>query len=230
MGTAGDTAQRHRYHQHEALCNGGAGYQHVPLFRSAVALKNSVHGNDHDIVNGNDDKWCKANCQYMAHNGKAVSAKADAQPGALSKEEEETIGGTGHLGKDGGQGSAGNAHIQKEDEYRVQSDVQCSAQQYQPHTDLGKALGQDKLAQARGEQGKDGAADIDSEVGIGIGVGGVAGTEEIKHGAAQGDHHRSKHHGGSQKHHKAVGQDAAGTFLITFTKTNAHQRSSAYAD
>ena len=53
-------AQRHGDHQHEALDDGGAGDQHIALTGTSVGLEHRVHGNDHHIVHGDDDKGRKA--------------------------------------------------------------------------------------------------------------------------------------------------------------------------
>ena len=122
----------------------------------------------------------------MSHEGQAVAAEAQAQAGALPQKEEETVGGAAHLAEDRGQSRPGDPHAQSEHENGVQHDVQDSAQQHQAHADLGEALGQDQLAQARGEQGEDRAGDVYGKVGVGVGVGHVAGAEEVEHGTAQG--------------------------------------------
>ena len=56
LGTAGDAPQGHGHHQHKALGNGGTGDEPVPQLRPAVALQHGVHGNDHHIVHGDDEK------------------------------------------------------------------------------------------------------------------------------------------------------------------------------
>ena len=77
-GAAGDTAQRHGDHQHEALGDGGGGHQHVALGRAAVFLQEGVQGNDHDIVDRDNGEGGEAQRRDPPHDPKIVLAEGDA--------------------------------------------------------------------------------------------------------------------------------------------------------
>ena len=111
LGTAGDAAQRHGDHQHEALDNGGAGDQHIALTGTSVGLEHRVHGNDHHIVHGDDDKGRKAHQQDPLDQLPVIAAEADLHRNLFSEEEGQDKGTAGHLGEDCGHSCSGHAHV-----------------------------------------------------------------------------------------------------------------------
>ena len=103
LGAAGDPAQGHGHHQHEALGNGGAGHQPVSQSGAAVALQHRVHGNDHHVVDGDDEKGRKAHRQNVPHELTLITAEGDADGHLPAEEEAEHIHAAGQLGEHRGQ-------------------------------------------------------------------------------------------------------------------------------
>ena len=144
LGAAADASQRHGDHQHKALHNGVAGDQHVPV-GAAGALQNGVHGDDHHVVHRHNEEGREAHHQHPAHHPHIVAPKGDGHLHPLAKEEADDKGRAGRLGNHRGDGRTPHAHVQGEDEHRVQHNVQRRAQHHRGHADFGKALADDKL-------------------------------------------------------------------------------------
>ena len=121
---------------------------HVPLPCPAVPLENGVHGNDHHVVHGDDDKGGQADGEDGTDRFQPVTAEGDAHRRPPSKEEEQHIDAGGELGEHCGQSRPLHPHVQQEDEHGVQHDVEHRAQEYRTHGDVGKALTDDKLVES----------------------------------------------------------------------------------
>ena len=90
------------------------------------------------------------------------------------------------LGDDGGQGRPLHPHVQQKDEDGVQDDVHRRPQHHRHHAHRAKALGVDEGVHAEAYHHKQGAHEIDGHVVVGIGEGGVAGSEQIENGPLKG--------------------------------------------
>ena len=110
-------------------------------------------------------------------------AQGGRQPGEPQGDQGKGAGGS--LGEDGGPGRAGNAHIQQEDEHRIQGDIQGRPQHHCAHPQAGAALGDEEAVQPAGEKGEGRPGDVDGDVIHGIGKGGLAGAEPPEELAAE---------------------------------------------
>ena len=83
------------------------------------------------------------------------------------------------LGDDGGQRGATHAHVKDKDKQRVQEQVQHSPDGHGEHARDAEPLGVDEIVHAKTYHDEQRAAQVDCEVGVRIGIGGVAGAEQI---------------------------------------------------
>ena len=229
LGAAADAAEGHGDNEHKALGDGGAGDQHITLAGAAEALEHGVHGNDHHIVHGDDDKGGKAKGEHLPDNAQAVPPELQVHRQLFAAEHPQHIGAAGALGDDGGQSAAPHPHVQPEDEDGVQDDVGHRAQHHAFHACLGIALADDELVQAGGHQSKGRAQQIDEEVLFGIGVGGFGSAEGRQNHPPQGQN--GGHDQGAEypDQQKAVGEYLFGIAQVAFSHADAHQRGAAHA-
>ena len=78
-----------------------------------------------------------------------------------------------------------------------------------------------------GDHGKDSASQIDGQVGIGVRIGLVAGTEGIQHGLAEGIAKDGQDHRRADKHGEGVVHDLLRPFRFSGTPGNGAQRRAA---
>lgn len=93
------------------MSNGGTGDQHIALTGTSVGLEHRVHGNDHHIVHGDDDKGRKAHQQDPLDQFPVIAAEADLHRNLFSEEEGQDKGTAGHLGEDRGHSRSGHTHV-----------------------------------------------------------------------------------------------------------------------
>ena len=230
LGAGGNPAQGHGDHQHEALGNGGAGHHLISQLRPAVTLQNRVHGDDHDIVHRHNQKGRQTGEQNPPHPPKLVAAEGNGDRHLLAEQKPQHVGTAGHLREHGGHRCSHHAQIQGEDKHRVQHDIQHRSQHHGDHAALGIALANDELIQAQRQQVEYRSAQIGREVGLGVRIRHLAGTEGPQHGLPQREHCRCQHHTAHAQHQKAVRQDVPGFFPLSRAQADAHQRRTAHAD
>ena len=223
-GTAGDAAQRHGNHQHKALGNGGRRHQKIALGRAAIFLQQSIQGNDHHIVEGDDGKGGEAGGQHPAHHPQIVAAEGDVDGRRFAEQKTQHEQTAAQLAENGGQRRTGNTHVQHKDEHRIQQNVQHRAQHHRLHALFGKALADDELVHTGGKQRKGRAQQIHRVIGHGVGQGGFACAKQKQGLLPCGQRQRHKHHRKTAEQQKAVGKNSFGSVLIARAHADAHQR------
>ena len=104
--------------------------------------------------------------------------KRDAHFPASQHAEHEDAGG--ELRQHGCDGSAGDIHVEQENENRIQNDIDDGADERGHHAQHGMALRGDKILHPHGKQGEKGAAGINGQIGIRIGEGSITRSEPAK--------------------------------------------------
>ena len=192
-----------------------------------MALEQSIHGDDHHAVHGDDGKGGKAHLEHPAHDRKAGAGQNQRHSGFFHQKIQHK-NSAGALTDNGSQRCAAHTHIKHENKQRIQHNIKYRTHHHRQHTRPGIALGDDELVHAGGQQGKHRAADIDGEIAVGIGIGDGAGTKQPQHGAFQ----RKCQSGDSQcngaQQQKAVAHNAGGLFFPPLSQTDAHQRRTAH--
>ena len=227
LSSAGDTAERHGDYEHEALGNGCAGDQKVSALRTAVFLQDRVHGDDHDVIHGDDDKWGKADGEHSADQPPAVTAEGDADRHIFPEQCPQDESAARHLGDDGCDGGTGDTHVETEDEDWIQNDVQHRAEDDGVHAGLCKALTDDKLVHTCGHQGKYGSGQIYRKICVCVGQCDIAGTEIPQHRNADrvdAGHHEDRTY---CQHEETVGENPLGGLFIALSHLHAHKRGTA---
>ena len=230
LRAARDAAERHGDHQHEALRDGGAGDEPVSELGPAVALQHGVHGDYHDAVHEDDEEGRDTGDEYAAHELEAVPPEAYAHRHGLAEEDAEHIDAARELREHGGNGRPGYAHVEDEDEERIEHDVEHRAEHDGEHALFGKALADDELVHAQGEKVESRSAEVDGEVLLGVGVGGFAGAEEHEHRPLQREHRGGEHYGADAEDEEAVGEYAPCLVRLASAHVDAHERRAADAD
>ena len=115
-----------------------AGDQKVSALRTAVFLQDRVHGDDHDVIHGDDDKRGKADGEHSADQPPAVTAEGDAHRHIFPEQCPQDESAARHLGDDGCDGGTGDAHVEAEDKDWIQNDVQYRAEDDGVHAGLAK--------------------------------------------------------------------------------------------
>ena len=133
------------------------------------------------------------------------------------------------LGDHCGQGRPLDAHVKEEDKYRVQDDVHNRPQPHRHHAHLSKSLGVDEGVHPQADHHKEGAHQVDGHIGVGVGVGGVAGPEQVEHGPLddqkQGGDRRSE----DQEQGKGVSHDPFCFLSVSPSPLHGAQRRAAGA-
>ena len=209
--------------------DGGAGHQSVAPRRAAVVLKHGVHGNDHHVVQRDDDERRKAQRQHTPHDGRGISAPCDADGGLFAQQKAHRINAACELGEHRGDGRAAHAEAESEDEHRVQHDVEHRAQRHGFHAVGCEALAYDELVQAGGQQRKGRTQQVKGEIGLRIRVGGVACAEQPQHRLTKGQDGGGQRHREHAQHQKAVGQNAPRSIVVALAALDAEQRRAANA-
>ena len=229
LGAAADAAQRHGHHQHETLNDGIDGDQRVAV-GAAVLLQQSIHGDDHHIVQRNDGKGRDAQLQYPGHGEPAVAAEGDADLGPSAEQEPQHECGAGSLADDGRQRCAANTHVKHKNKQRIQDDVHHCTDHDREHAHFCITLADDELVHARGKKGENRAADINGEVALCIRIGHITGAEELQHRFFQKQHRTCQDHCQHTQHHETVSQDLFGPEFVPFTQADTHQGRAADTD
>ena len=227
---ARDAAERHGHDQHEALRDGGAGYEPVAELRPSVALQHGVHGDYHDAVHKDNEEGRDAGDEYAPHEPEAVTPEAYAHRHGLAKEDAEDIYAACELGEHRGDGRARDAHVEDEDEERVEHDVERRAEHDGEHALLGKALADDELVHAEGEQVEGRTAEVDGKILLRVGIGRLARAEEHEHWPLEREHRGGEHDGADAEDEETVGEYAPRLVLPARAHVDAHERRAADAD
>ena len=111
------------------------------------------------------------------------------------------------LGEDGGQRGATHAHVKDKDKQRVQEQVQHSPDGHGEHARDAEPLGVDEIVHAKTYHDEQRAAQVDGEVGVRIGIGGVAGTEQIHQRPAKRIAEDGKDQAAEQEHGEGIRHD-----------------------
>ena len=97
LRAAADAAQRHRYHEHKTLHDGGHSDEQIALPRAAIALQYGVHCDDHGIVHRDDGERRKAQKQYAADDGAFQARSFDADRRSPVQQEAQRVGAAERL-------------------------------------------------------------------------------------------------------------------------------------
>ena len=155
---------------------------------------------------------------------------ADAQDAPLAGEEHQHPHRADGLAEDGGDGCALHPHVQPIDEDGVQDDVADRADAGGGHAGARKALVGDEGGHAQSELDKDGAQQVDAQVGHGVGQGVFAGAEGPQHRLAKdGEHHAQRHRQDDQQG-DAVAQDLFRRLVVAAAHGHRGPGRAAHAD
>lgn len=138
---------------------------------------------------------------------------------------------SGHeLGDDGGQRGSLDAHAEHKDKQGIQNQVQHSSNGHREHTCDAEALGVDKVVHAKAHHHKERAAQVNSEVGVRIGIGYIAGAEKIHQRAAENVAQDGKDRTAYKEHGKGICHDLFCLFCLASSPGNGEERGAAGAE
>ena len=161
--------------------------------------------------------------------GKGHAVKFQPQDSPLPGEEFEHPHRRAALCDHSGQRRPLDSHIQHKDEHGVQDDIHHCAQPHRHHADLGKALRIDKGVHAQAHHNEKGAAEVDGEVGVGIGKGGLTGAEEIEHRALEQEKDQGGRRTQDQQQREGIAQNMLGLLIVSLPPADGAQRRAAHA-
>ena len=190
-------------------------------------MQNGIHRDKHHVVNGDDGKRRKAQCQYLFCRRQADASARQANRRPLSMQEDQRTRCARHLRKHRRDRRAAHAHIQRKDEQRVKRYVHRRAQYDQFHRLRRKALRNDQLVQSRRQQRKHRSGEICREISIRIGVDGLACSEKAEHRRTKRDDQRHHRQRKDEQHRKARPQNALRFLIPSLAHSDAHQRRTA---
>ena len=183
---------------------------------AAVGGGAGVEGQLNQAFGGGHQEGRDTQRQHQHQNGLVGDEVflADAQDAALAQEEAEHPDHAQGLAQDGGHRSAHHAHVEPVDKDGVQDDVADGADAGGGHAGLGKALVGDKGGHAQGELDKDGAQQVNPQIGHGVGQGVFAGAESQQHRLTVDGEHHAQHHRQHHQNGDAVAQDLLGGLVV----------------
>lgn len=223
LAAQGDAAHGHSDQQRITLDDGRAGDENIPFPGSAVPLEGGVEDDKNHAVQGIGEEGGKAQGQYPQAEGRLEPSPAQrgGQSGKPQGDQGKHAGGG--LGQNGGPCRAGNAHIQQENEHRVQDDVQGRPQHNRAHAQAGAALGDEEAVQPAGEEGESRTANIDGDVVQSVRKSGLAGAEPPEEPAAEQEEKNAQARRHGQQEPEAVGEEVRGGFFVSGAQLHGHQ-------
>ena len=123
-----------------------------------------------------------------------------------------------------------NAHIESKDKDRVQDDIGNGTQKHRHHSDGPKALGIDKAVHTQPHHHEQVSQQIDGDIVLRVGDGGVAGPEEVEHGALKGQAQHCQHNSRSHHHYKRISHDFFCFFQVSPSPLNGTQGRPAHSE
>ena len=218
-------------HQHHLA--DGVDDRHGPHVQiPAVAPELYVAGDGHQTVGDVHDEVGKAQHHDLPHGGGAWPEIAPAQPQQRlpAQQKRHHQRRRRGLGENGRQGRAPDAHVHQIDEDRVEHNVQHRPGQHRAHTDTGEALGVDEEIHPEAEHDEERTGGVDPAVGLGVGVGGVAGAEEIQQRTQTGLAHGGQHQAGDQQQRQRAAHDLLRLPVVAFPAGDGAERPAAGAE
>ena len=212
LGTADDAGHR----EHEDLPDGIGDGHDANEQVAAEELQCGIAGHLDQEIGALHDEVGGAQLQDLAR-GLPVRPDAGGSQGhgRLVAEQKPQDPHRRHaLGEHRGQSRARHAHVEDEDEHRVQEDIRHRADDRGIHADLREALGVDVAVEARGGHGEDRADEVNVQIGLGVDVGCLAGTEGEEDGAAEQISCHRQHRRSGQQQSGGIAQNAPGLFRV----------------
>ena len=158
--------------------NGHGAHRDIP----AETRELSVEAEQKNPLGGNHERRGRAENHDAPH--KIPARRQEARPHAEQRQRSAVE--THHpekgneLGDDRGNGRSPDAHVQRENENRVENDVDHPADQGRHHADSGKALRIDEIVQAQTGLKEKGAEAVNAQIILGIGKRRLACAEQQK--------------------------------------------------
>ena len=175
LGPLGDALKGQHGELHDAGQNGHGSHRQVP----AVFQQGGVEAHGDDAFAGLHDERRRT----QGHAGQdqpgpdGQGGLFQPQQGLFSPQEGDYPHAGDALGQHRGQGSPPDAHVQDEDEQRVQQNVGHRADEHRFHAHLGEALGGDEGIEAQGQLHEQGAQGVNAHILGGVFDGVPAGAE-----------------------------------------------------
>ena len=129
--------------------------------------------------------------------------------------------------RNGGQRRALNTQPEKEDKHRVQHDVDCRTQKDRHHSRPSKSLCVDEAVHPKAQHYKQGTAQINGQIIIGVRVGDVAGAEQVEQRRFQQKTQNAENKPGPQQKGAGGSHDLPGTGGIVLAACNRKKRGAA---
>ena len=199
---------------------------------AAVGGCAGVEGQLDDALGGRHQKGRHAQRQHQSQSPACRDEVflADAQHAPLAGEEDQHPHRADRLAEDGGDGCALHPHVEPVDKDGVQDDVADRADAGGGHAGLGKALVGDEGGHAQGELDKDGAHQVDAQVGHRVGQGVLAGAEGPQHRLAVDGKDDAQHHRQHDEQGDAVAQNLFGGLVVAAAHRHRGAGRAAHAD
>ena len=198
------TSQGQQGELHDAGEDGHGAHGQIP----AVFQQGGVEAHEDDALTGLHDKRGRSQRDAGRHQpqtGQQVLPPQAQQRLFAAEERCDPDAGQG-LRQHGGQRRAPHAHVQSEDEQRVQRDIGQRADEHRQHAGPGEALGRHEGVEAQRQLDEHGADGIDTHVVGGVGDGVLAGAEQQQEVAAPQKQHGGEGQGQQEQQGSAAAQ------------------------
>ena len=129
-----------------------------------------------------------------------------------------------------GQCCSANAHLQPENQNRVENDIHHSAQQHRQHSHFAESLRVDETVHSQADHHKNCADQINFQIIIGISEGVLTGAKEIQQRLFKGKAHHHQYDARNHQRQKGIAHDLAGIFVLPFSPGDGAQRRSTHTE